>query len=203
VWWWKEANTTKWLFRKFVVIELHQCLSDLLVSRKSWWYLDEIEDETDKRDNESYLCTVGIWNYHCTIEISLHLAAWTLFIRNAGSLRKCLVLSQILLVSHFIHFVSPLCSVQFAFHKACTKTFSVILKLWWYFQRTLMKAMLVSLVVSMSYSFGERFKTNGIQWEMTEESGVAPFKGTDDWLDGERHNSYQWKCKLLFHNRVW
>jgi hypothetical protein len=92
VWWWKEANTTKWLFRKFAVIELHQCFRYLVVSRRSWWYVDEVEGETEKRDDERYLCTVGIWNYSCPIEISPHSATWTLlhwkhrFVENRFSL---------------------------------------------------------------------------------------------------------------------
>ena len=98
----------------------------------------------------------------------------TFFMRNAGSLRICLVLSQSLVVSRFIPLVAPLYSVQCAFHKTFTKTFSTIVYLEWYFQRMLMKAMSGSLGVSMSYFSGGRLKMNERRWETSEESGVAP-----------------------------
>jgi hypothetical protein len=61
-----------------MAIELHHVFNYLLVSRRSWWYVDEVEDETQKRDNKRHLCTIDIWNYQYTIEISLYLAMWTL-----------------------------------------------------------------------------------------------------------------------------
>jgi hypothetical protein len=66
-------NTTQLLLRIFVFIELHHGFNYLLVSHRSWRYVDEVEGNTEKRDTERYLCTVDIWNYYCIIEILPHL----------------------------------------------------------------------------------------------------------------------------------
>ena len=124
------------------------------------------------------------------------------FIRNAVLLRIGLVLSQSLVVSRFTPLVAPLSSIVYAFHRNHAEIISTIVRLDYYFQRTLIKATPCSLGVSMSYFSGGRFKMNGRQWETSEQSGVAPFKGGDDRIDGERHNSYQLKWKPQFHRRV-
>ena len=72
-------NTTQLLHRIFVFIELHHGFHYLLGSHRSWRYVYDVEDDTGKRDNERYLCTVDIWNYYyCIIEILPHLTTWTL-----------------------------------------------------------------------------------------------------------------------------
>ena len=93
----------------------------------------------------SVLGATDVQYRHCPIELSEH------FIRNAGSLRTGLVISWSLVVSRYIPLVPTLCSVQFAFHRTYTGTFSTVVCLWWYFRRTLMNAMSCSLGVSMSY----------------------------------------------------
>ena len=76
--WWKETNTTQLLFRIYVLIELHHGFDYWLVSLRSFWYVDELENGAVKRHTERSLDTVGVWHYLCAIKPLPHLATWTL-----------------------------------------------------------------------------------------------------------------------------
>jgi hypothetical protein len=174
VWWWKATNTNELLFRIFVFIELHHSFYYLLVSYRSWWYADEVEDETEKRDNKRHLCTDDIWNYQCTIEISLHLAMWTLLHSKRRSFENMLSLIAksgtipLYIVSGSIMF-SQLCLSQNLYQNLSHNSLSIVI-----FSKALMDNFNSSLGVSMRRVSGGRFEMKEWQWETAKSRQWRP-----------------------------